>query len=77
MAKQDRSAAKTSPGHFQFVPLRPQGDGTPLSALSLDDDEELIVFERGGQERGLVLRQMAYHHVAQGALAGIPYLVTF
>ncbi len=77
MRKQpDRSAARTG-DHFVFVPFRPQGDGTPLGELTLPDEEELIVFERGGQERGLVLRQMAYHHVAQGELAGKPYLVTF
>ena len=43
----------------------------------LRDDEELLLFERGGQTRALLLREMAYHHVAQGELAGEPYLVTF
>ena len=62
---------------FQFEPFAPQGDGVLLEDAALVPDEELIVFERGGVERGLILRQMSYHHVAQGELAGEPYLVTF
>ena len=77
MGAQDRSATTIHTGRFQFVPFRPTGDGTPLSDLKLDEDEELIVFQRGGQERGLLVPQMAYHHVCQGELAGRPYLVTF
>ena len=63
---------------FQFTPFRPAAAGTPLRELTrLRDDEELLVFERSGQARALLVRQMAYHHVAQGELAGEPYLVTF
>ncbi len=43
----------------------------------LNPKEQLLVFERGGEQRALILNQMAYHHVAQGELAGEPYLVTF
>jgi hypothetical protein len=75
-SQRDRSKTKTAKG-FQFAPFRPEGDGVPLSEAGLDDDEELVVFARAGVERGLVMRQMAYHHVAQGDLAGEPYLVTF
>jgi len=38
---------------------------------------ELIAFERGGMHRAFLAREMAYHHVAQGELAGEPYLVSF
>ncbi len=48
-----------------------------LSDTELADDEVVLVFERGGQRRGLSARQMSYHHVAQGELAGEPYVVTF
>jgi len=51
--------------------------GTPLSLSRLPDRERLLVFERNGQQHALLTRQMAYHHVAQGELAGNPYLVTF
>jgi hypothetical protein len=55
------------------VPLR----GFPLAQTDLHPDEELIIFEHGGLQRALLAREMAYHHVAQGELAGEPYLVSF
>lgn len=77
MRKPNRSHADVK-DRFLFKPFRPQGEGTALRELSrLRDDEELMVFERGGQSRAVLLRQMSYHHVAQGQLAGEPYLVTF
>ena len=51
--------------------------GQPLHASGLAPATELIVVERGGEKRALLLRQMAYHHTAQGELAGEPYLVSF
>lgn len=48
-----------------------------LSGCELDDSEVILIFERGGERRGLSARQMSYHHVAQGELAGEPYVVTF
>ncbi len=74
----DRSRAKVKKKGFQFTPLRPEsGEGQPLSEAKLGPDTELIVFQRNGERRGLVAREMAYHHVAQGKLAGEPYLVSF
>jgi hypothetical protein len=63
---------------YAFEPFRvPAGAGVPLASLGLAPDTELIVFSRGGEFRALVAREMAYHHVAQGELAGQPYLVSF
>ena len=62
---------------FQFKPFRPTDSGQPLRTLDLSPDDELLVFERAGERRGLILPQMVYHHLAQGELAGEPYLVTF
>jgi hypothetical protein len=74
----DRSRAKIKKSGFQFTPLRPSdGEGQPLSSAQLRDAEDLIVFERGGERRALVIREMAYHHLAQGTLAGEPYLISF
>ncbi len=74
----DRSHAVITRRRFQFVPFRPPADqGEPLGDAGLADDEELIIFERHGLRRALVVREMAYHHVAQGELAGQPYLVSF
>lgn len=72
----DRSRAKLMKTGFQFVPFRPTVT-TPLAAVPLEPDEELIVFSRGGESRALLMKEMAYHHVAQGELAGEPYLVSF
>lgn len=77
MSKVDRSRANIWRGRFQFTPFRPTGEGVPLSSCELADDEELLVFSRGGQERALLMKQMSYHHLCQGELAGEPYLVAF
>jgi hypothetical protein len=73
----DRSNMRVRKRGFQFKPFRPSDNGELLSTLDLKPDDELLVFERGGDRRGLLLPQMVYHHVAQGELAGEPYLVTF
>ena len=62
---------------FFFRPFVVPLKGQSLSKTSLLPDEELIVIERNGEYRALLAREMAYHHVAQGELAGEPYLVTF
>ena len=51
-------------------------------ADALDDravagDAGVLVIEVAGSKLALVTRQMAYHHVAQGELAGEPWMVTF
>lgn len=62
---------------YLFEPFRVHGRGRPLAATSLPDDEELILFERGGEPLALRVREMAYHHAAQGELGGEPYLISF
>ncbi len=54
----------------------PQG-GTRLADARLSPTDELIMFERGGRHRALLARELAYHHCAQGELAGEPYVVSF
>lgn len=60
-----------------FPRLTVEGDGTPLREMKFDPADYLIAFERGGERRALRADAMAYHHVAQGTLAGEPYLVAF
>ncbi len=64
-------------GPDMFSRFRTPETGVPLASTGLNPKEQLLVFERGGEQRALILNQMAYHHVAQGELAGEPYLVTF
>ncbi len=78
MSRIDRSKMIIKKQGFRFKPFRPtEKNETRLAEAGLGEKEELIVFERGGQRRALILREMAYHHVAQGELAGEPYLITF
>lgn len=49
---------------------------------ALDDgtvapDTRILVFEVGASKLALVTAQMAYHHAAQGELAGEPWMVSF
>jgi len=48
-----------------------------LAEVTMPGDEKMIVFERSGDKRALLVRQMACHHAAQGELAGEPFLITF
>lgn len=50
---------------------------TELAHARVPKSEQLIVFERAGEKRALLVRQMAYHHAAQGVLAHEPFLITF
>jgi len=68
-------ASLKSPDFFRR--FRVSGEGKPLRSTGLKPQTQLLVFERGGQRRALLRHQMIYHHVAQGELAGEPYLVTF
>ena len=78
MSRINRTKIKVRDEGFSFKPFRPtKEDESALSEAQLKPDNELLVFERGGQRRALLLPEMAYHHVCQGELAGVPYLVTF
>lgn len=48
-----------------------------LVRAGLPPDEPLLVAERGGERLAFLVAELAYHHVAQGELAGLPFLVTF
>lgn len=41
------------------------------------EDTPLLVIERPGGSVAVITYQMAYHHVAQGELAGEPWMVAF
>lgn len=63
-----------------FVPLR-DPEWKPLRtarrAREVQDDTPILAFEAGGRTLALVSSQMSYHHVAQGEMAGEPWMVTF
>jgi hypothetical protein len=41
------------------------------------EKDEILILQRSGHQLAFSVFQMAYHHIAQGELAGEPYLVTF
>jgi hypothetical protein len=61
----------------QFARFEVPAQGDPLDQAGLKPETQLLLVERTGERRALVLTEMAYHHAAQGELAGQPYLVTF
>ncbi|MGB1288889.1 MAG: hypothetical protein ACPG7F_20315 [Aggregatilineales bacterium] len=67
----------TMEGRPTFEPFYPKTGGCPLKTEKIPDDFQLIVFERDNQQLAFSVRQMAYHHVAQGDFAGEPYLISF
>jgi hypothetical protein len=63
-----------------FVPFRPTATTLLRDALAsgrVENETNLLVFEERGVRLALVTSQMAYHHVAQGAIAGEPWMVAF
>ena len=62
---------------FFFKPFIVPLHGQYLAQSDIAPDEELILVRWADKVRALLAREMAYHHVAQGELAGQPYLVTF
>ena len=70
----DRAILK---GPDQFKRFNVTGNGVSLNEANLKSKEVLLVFERSGERRALLQKQMVYHHVAQGELAGEPYIVSF
>jgi len=73
----DRSRTRLKKRGYTFTPYPVPSRGIPLVDLKLPPEQEIIVFERGGEQRALDMQEMAYHHVAQGELAGQPYLISF
>ncbi|MCD6577290.1 MAG: hypothetical protein J7K66_04665 [Anaerolineaceae bacterium] len=73
--KIDHSKAKAKK-KFQFTPFLPT-NAIPLKSSNLRPAEDILVFTRIGKRYALILRQMVYHHVAQGTIEGEPYIVSF
>ena len=64
-------------GPDMFERYRVPDRGEPLRDAGLSNDTDVMLVERGGEARVFLLRQLTYHHLAQGELAGEPYMVSF
>ena len=63
-----------------FVPFLVEETEPLVEALRegvIEDETSLLVMEHPAGRLALVTDQMAYHHVAQGDIAGEPWMVTF
>jgi hypothetical protein len=63
-----------------FVPFRVTSTSLLWDALSrgdLPDGAPVLVVERGAATLVLLTQQLLYHHVAQGELAGEPWMVSY
>jgi len=60
-----------------FQPFRVPGQGEALQKARLKPQEELLLIEKRGSVKSFLIKQMAYHHIAQGEAGGEPYLISF
>ena len=63
-----------------FTPYRVTSTSLLRDALSrgdLPEDAPVLVVDRGAATLVLLTQQLLYHHVAQGELAGEPWMVSF
>jgi hypothetical protein len=63
-----------------FVPYHVTSTSLMRDALSrgdLREDAPVMVVQRGAATLVLLTQQLSYHHVAQGELAGEPWMISF
>jgi hypothetical protein len=60
-----------------FDRFRVPNNNDSLSESGLSMDASVMVVKRSGEALAFLLHQLAYHHLAQGLLAGEPYMVSF
>ncbi len=68
------------PDRSRFTPFLVEESRLLREALDqgvVDNDTPILVVERGGQRLALITREMMFHHVAQGDMAGEPWMVSF
>jgi predicted RNA-binding protein with PUA domain len=61
----------------RFVVKNSEYLGKAVEAKKIGADDQVLIIERNGEKLAFAVAQIAYHHVAQGELAGEAYLVTF
>ena len=73
----DRAMLSDAPNFEAFYPTEYESLAQARRARGLSDETALLVLRRGDTALTLLTTQMAYHHVAQGELAGEPWMVSF
>lgn len=65
---------------FKAEPFNTKGSELLKNAVgagTLKEEDTVLVVERGGERLSFWMYQMTTHHVAQGSLGGLPYLVNY
>ena len=65
--------------HFEwmFNPLRSPAYATVSEATFVQDNDMVLAIENGGEAVAYPIRLMAYHHVVQDIVGGMPVLATY
>jgi hypothetical protein len=61
----------------EFPRFRMPDHGDLLAASTVADDSDLLILERDGESRALLVSEMSWHHVAEGTLAGHPIAAVY
>jgi hypothetical protein len=61
----------------KFQPWYLNQKSVNLKDLNYEGDEELIVIDLSGKQYGFLLREVVYHHIIQGKLNDIDFILTF
>ncbi|MYD09669.1 MAG: hypothetical protein F4X02_06465 [Chloroflexi bacterium] len=64
-------------GKARFQPFAAPNHGEALANAGLDPDDALLLLERRSVVKTFLLKQMTYHHVAQGEICDEPYMISF
>jgi hypothetical protein len=79
MSNFDSSRARLSKKDMfqRFVVKGSESLEIAVKEKKIGGDDQILIVERNGERLAFSISQIAYHHIAQGKLAGQPYLVTF
>jgi hypothetical protein len=61
----------------KFEPWYLDNNPIHISEVKLNPDEELIIIQLSGQEIGFLQREVIYHHIIQGQINDIDFILTF
>lgn len=73
----DRAMLTDAPMFDAFYPTEYEPLAEARRERRLADDAAVLVLNRGDATLALLTMQMSYHHIAQGELAGEPWMVSF
>lgn len=73
----DRAMLSDAPMFDAFYPDEYEPLADARRDGRVDDETALLVLERDGATLVLLTMQMSYHHIAQGEIAGEPWMVSF